>query len=66
MAPRAFLSGDLNEDGKVNISDLGLAAASFASYPTHPRWNPAADINSDGKVNMIDLVFIARNFGKTR
>jgi parallel beta-helix repeat protein len=66
MAPYVFLPSDLNDDGKVDISDLGLAAASFASYPAHPRWNPAADINSDGKVNMIDLVFIARNFGKTR
>jgi parallel beta-helix repeat protein len=61
-----LLSGDLSEDGKVNIADLSTVAASFGSYPKHPRWNPATDINSDGKVDILDMVLIAKNFGKTR
>lgn len=56
------LRGDLNDDGKVSMPDLSIAAASFATYPRHPRWNSAADINSDGKVNMIDLVIIVTKF----
>jgi parallel beta-helix repeat protein len=56
------LRGDLNDDGKVNMPDLSIAATSFAAYPRHPRWNPAADLNSDGKVNIIDLVIIAAEF----
>lgn len=60
------LLGDLNDDGKVNVLDLGVAAKSFGSYPGHPRWNPAADTNNDGRVNMIDIIIIAKNFGKTQ
>jgi parallel beta-helix repeat protein len=58
------LPGDLNDDGGVNMHDLGVAAKSFGSYPRHPRWDPAADIHVDGRVNVIDMVLIAMNFGK--
>lgn len=56
---------DLDNDGKVDIQDLAVAARAFGSYLGHPRWNPIADINRDDKVNIIDLVLIAKNFGKT-
>ncbi len=56
--------GDLNNDGKIDIKDIGIAAVAFGSFPGHPRWNPDADINRDGKVSMKDIVIIASNFGK--
>jgi len=56
------LAGDLNNDGKVDIQDIALAASAFGSYPGHPRWNPLADINKDGIVSIIDIVLIAKNF----
>jgi len=56
---------DLNEDGVVDMQDIGIAASAFGSYPSHPRWNPIADINKDDAVNMRDIALIARHFGET-
>lgn len=56
--------GDLNGDGKVNIQDLAVVGAAFASSPGHPRWNPVADVNKDNTVDMRDLVQIAVKFTK--
>jgi hypothetical protein len=57
--------GDINGDGKVDGSDLIIAAAAFASYPRHPRWNPIADVTEDLKVDGSDLILMARNYGKS-
>lgn len=59
------LYGDLNNDGKVDIQDVAVAASAFGSYPGHPRWNPIADMNKDNIVDVKDIVLIAINFGKT-
>jgi len=52
----------LNEDGIVNIADLGIVAIALWSEPGHPDWNPVADLNQDDFVNMIDLVLVAQNY----
>jgi len=57
--------GDLNGDGKVDITDLAMVSAAFGSYPGHPRWNPAADINRDNRVDIQDVAKVSANFGKT-
>ena len=64
MCGYVCLPGDLNDDGEVNTSDLDASAASFGSYPRHPRWNPTADINIDGRINVIDMTLIARTVEK--
>lgn len=56
--------GDLNGDGKVDISDIRIIAKAFASYPDHPRWNPEADIDQNGFIDMRDIRLAAKNFGK--
>jgi len=55
--------GDVNGDGKVNMSDVGIACAAFMSYPGHPRWNPDVDLDQNMIVNMIDIAIILKNFG---
>ena len=47
------LTGDLNNDGVVNILDLVLVASQFGTTHT------AADLNADGAVNIQDLVLVA-------
>jgi len=54
---------DLNDDGKVDMKDIGIVAKAFGSYPGHERWDPLADINEDGKVDMRDVAGVARLFG---
>ena len=52
---------DLSHDGKVDMPDIGTAAASFGSARGDSRWNPPADITGpkylvpDGKVDMRDI-----------
>ena len=47
--------GDVNNDGKVNLIDIGLLIDQYDS--TNPS-NPKLDINGDGIVNVIDIGFI--------
>jgi len=58
------LLGDLNNDGKVDISDCAVSSAAFGSFPGHPRWNPVADIDKDGFVNIFDVALVCQNFGR--
>lgn len=50
--------GDLNNDGQVNILDLGLFKLSFNSNDAN------ADFNGDGVVNALDLDIFKLLFGK--
>ena len=59
------LVGDVNTDRRVDVKDLVLLIKAFASYPSHPRWNPDADLNNDHKIDIKDLVLLIKNFGKT-
>ena len=55
---------DLNQDGKVDMRDLGIVGLAFGSYPGAPNWNPVADVNDDGYVNMVDMALVASHFGE--
>jgi peptide/nickel transport system substrate-binding protein len=58
------LTGDINNDGLVNILDISAAARAFGSKPGDARWNSVADVNADGVVNILDISIIARQFGQ--
>jgi peptide/nickel transport system substrate-binding protein len=78
-APHAFLGNstqptlghlpcDVNHDGKVDVCDLVIVAASFgARYgpPVQERWSFRCDLNEDREINMLDLLFAAKHFGET-
>jgi hypothetical protein len=59
------LVGDINDDAKVDIRDIGAAAKAFGSYPGHDRWNSDADIDGNDKIDIRDIAKIAKDFGKT-
>ena len=55
------IPGDVNNDGKVSIGDLGFAAANYGKNSTSPDWNQVklADVNNDNMIDIIDLAAIA-------
>jgi hypothetical protein len=59
-----LVPGDINNDNKVNITDLGLLSDAFNSQPGALNWNVQADLNCDGKVDITDLGILADNFNK--
>ena len=54
-------SGDVNQDGTVNILDMVLVGQSLGQKPPS---NLNADVNKDGQVNILDLVLVAEQLGK--
>jgi arabinoxylan arabinofuranohydrolase len=59
---KPILTGDINGDGIVNMSDVILLALSFNSVKGDLNYKPAYDLNSDGVINMQEVIIIAVNF----
>jgi hypothetical protein len=55
--------GDVNSDGKVDISDLTIVLANFGK--TTGMWWGTGDLNGDGTVNLSDLTIVLANYGNT-
>ncbi|NLY42618.1 MAG: carbohydrate-binding protein [Clostridiaceae bacterium] len=55
------IPGDLNNDGRISIGDLGIAAYYYQAKAGDDNWDSAkiADVNKDGVVDIADLAFIA-------
>jgi hypothetical protein len=58
VAPN-IANGDLNNDGKVDVSDLSILLSNYGST------NAVADINGDAVVNVIDLSILLSHYGST-
>jgi hypothetical protein len=56
------IPGDLNYDGKVDLTDLHILGYWYNTYNKCPA-NCVADINGDGYVNILDLTILARHYG---
>jgi len=53
------LPGDLNNDNKVDITDMSILLSNYGTT------NASADVNSDGQVNVLDMSILLSNYGKT-
>jgi hypothetical protein len=60
-----YFTGDLNEDGKVNILDIFIVAQAFGSKPGDTNWNVVADIDKNGIIDILDIFAVAREYGRT-
>ena len=58
------LSGDLNNDGCVDILDLVKVASSFGTKEGDDKYSPIADINKDKVVDIFDLTAVVNSFGQ--
>ena len=55
--------GDLNGDGAVTVSDIGIMIANFGRAEGGPDWNPDADLNGDGVITVSDIGLVVVQFG---
>ena len=53
---------DVNEDGKIDSTDLVLVAAALG---TNSPENPRLDVNGDGTVDIKDLILVETHLGET-
>ena len=51
--------GDVNEDGKVNVTDIMAVASRIKGTPTTPFNEGAANYNNDAAINVTDIMGIA-------
>jgi rhodanese-related sulfurtransferase len=58
------MTGDINNDDRVDMKDVSYVARRFMCLPSDPLWDSIADLNSDGKVDMKDISIIAKHFGE--
>jgi len=55
------LAGDVNLDGKVDLSDFGILKENFGTGTTQAQ----GDLNGDAKIDLSDFGILKANFGKT-
>jgi glucose/arabinose dehydrogenase len=60
--PPETTPGDINGDGLVDGTDLGLLLAAWGECP--PSGDCPADVNGDGRINGSDLGVLLNNWGK--
>lgn len=55
--------GDLNDDGKVNTTDLRLMRYTLAYYKTYTykKYEDRADVDEDGELTPMDEMYLARH-----
>lgn len=64
---RKFVTGDINGDGKVNITDVALVNSHVKKIKILKDYRlKRADINCDGKVNITDVALINSHVKKIK
>lgn len=57
---RGHATGDVNRDGRLNITDLSFLTGFMFRSGTAPADMTAADVNHDGSVNVADVIQLVR------
>lgn len=65
VAGAQVLQGDIDQDGRVDGTDLLRFARRFGARRTDPLYSEAADFNGDNSIDGQDLAILAANFGKS-
>lgn len=59
------LTGDITNNGIVDIFDAISLALAFGSKTGDPSFNDAADINGSGNIDIFDAILVSNNYGRT-
>jgi lysophospholipase L1-like esterase len=65
VAGATLLSGDLDQNGRVDGTDLVSFALHFGARRGERRFDAASDLNGDGVIDGLDLAVLANNFGRS-
>ena len=57
------VTGDIDGDGDVDLSDLAALLAAYGSVSGDPNYNADADLDTDGDVDLSDLATLLANYG---
>jgi hypothetical protein len=60
----SFPLWDIDQNGKVDMFDIGEILNSYGSTPLSANWNPRADVNTDGMINLRDVFLVVSHFGE--
>ena len=63
LGPVSLLSGDVNSDDAIDITDATLVGLNFGE--TDPEIFGETDITNDGIVDIFDIILVSINFGET-
>jgi len=61
---KPVIPADINDDGKVDMRDIGLLARLYGVNQGSTAWNPNLDIIADGEINMKDVGYAAKCFAQ--
>ncbi len=64
IAGTTFLTGDIDQDGRVDGEDLITFALAFGSIRSESRYRRFTDFDGNGIVDGLDLAALAANFGQ--
>jgi hypothetical protein len=53
--------GDINADGKVDCTDVGIVKAAFGTKSGQAAFDSRADVNGDGVINIQDLAYVMQH-----
>lgn len=53
---------DVDDDGRVNMRDVGIVCRVYGATRVSENWNPRADVIQDGVIDMRDVGFCAKCF----
>jgi len=59
------IPGDVNSDGKVDLTDLSRMNSALGSNLGQPNWNQECDINRNNVIDVADLYLLSSHFGQT-
>jgi len=59
-----LLSGDVNNDNAVTLSDFTILSGSFGAASGSSAYDARSDLNADGIISLSDFTILASNFSK--
>ena len=60
-----LLAGDVNQDGRIDLTDGNLIGQAWNTVPGDPKWDKRADVTDDDTINILDMVAVQFNWDQT-